>query len=136
MSYDPSPAYRFKVGERPVIPVTVTRPDGQKQRVSFLIDTGNDNTIVHYATAHSLGLTNKGGQLNVRGVGGAAHPFYIGEPIGIQIGGANAITTKPFIGESPLNLLGRKDILSQFDLRFTPDNYVEFRPKYSGMSVV
>lgn len=126
MSSSPTnrPFAKFRTGERPIIPVTVKDARGGAQVHQFLLDTGNDHTIITEATRQALGL-EVSGTTAVRGVNGPAMTFGIVPNFVLKIGNTRAINTEAFSGQSPLNLLGWKDVLRNFTTVLRPDGTID-----------
>ncbi len=118
-------------GGRPRGQIGVMNASGQFQMVEFLLDTGNDVTLITEATADGLGLPWRSGTpFHVVGVGGAPKQFFMVNRQ-IKIGNDDPITVKIGVGDTPENLLGYQDIAPQYRIVYDKNRQVLFQESQS-----
>ena len=118
--------YRYNYGNyRPFITGYVRSADGRWIKMSFLMDTGADETFLPYRSARILGVDTSSVEVrdDVGGIGGQDIPYFqvetelrlVSGPQTIVFAGALNIFLDPHAIEAPL--LGR-DILNHFSVIF------------------
>ena len=114
-------------GGRPRGQIGVLNGQNQFQMVEFLLDTGNDITLITVGTAQSLNLPYQQGKpFSVLGVGGAPKTFMMLERP-IKIGNDDPIVVKIGVGDTPENLLGYQDIAPQYRIVYDKNRQVLFQ---------
>lgn len=113
-------------GGRPRGKIGVMGGDNQFHDIEFLLDTGNDVTLITEDAARSIGLDYQSGHpFTVVGVGGAPKTFYmVTRPM--KIGTDDPIQARIGVGDTPENLLGYQDIAPQYRIVYDRNQNVRF----------
>ncbi len=113
-------------GGRPRGKIGLMGGDGQFHDVEFLLDTGNDVTLITEAQAQSIGLNYQSGKtFTVVGVGGEPKTFYMVN-VPMKIGTDDPFTARVGVGDTPENLLGYQDIAPQYRIVYDRNQNVRF----------
>lgn len=124
MTYPEADFTYDKWESRPMIPVSLQDSNGNWQTHEFLVDSGNDTTIVTSSTAASLGWQDTGHYSQVVGISGKPQTFFIRENTMIRIGDTHPVSITVVVGDTDMNLLGRRDVFDNFEVTFTPQGAI------------
>jgi len=117
---------------RPNIPIWMLGPDRQWHRIRVMVDTGNDITLINRETANSVGFVPErdGRPFRVAGISGSPTQFFMIDNVWMKVGETDPVQGRVGIGEVRENLLGREDIMNQFEITFT-QGYIRFVKRHT-----
>ena len=117
------------IGQRPYATIPVTG-----KPVKFLVDSGNDLSLINHETAEYLGIPPQAMRagFSVKGISQESQPFSMVD-LPITIG--NQTVTVPFgVGKIKDNLLGREGIWDKFNISVN-SSQITFSPMGDGLGL-